>query len=138
MISSAAVADMVTEAVSRLGPLTLMVSNAGIAPAQPTLSVTEKDIDSIFGVKFKGIFNCYPQAARQMIAQGNPGTCAGINRYKIVGCASIAGFKGLPALGIYSESKFTVRGLTQSVAAEMARHKITVNAYAPGIVGTTM
>lgn len=115
-----------------------MVSNAGIAPAQPTLSVTEKDIDSIFGVKFKGIFNCYPQAARQMIAQGNPGTCAGINRYKIVGCASIAGFKGLPALGIYSESKFTVRGLTQSVAAEMARHKITVNAYAPGIVGTTM
>lgn len=64
--------------------------------------------------------------------------CAGINRYKIVGCSSIAGFKGLPTLGLYSASKFAVRGLTQSLAAEMARHNITVNAYAPGVVTTGM
>lgn len=129
---------MVTETVSRLGPLTLMVANAGIAPVQPTLSVTEDDIDRILGVNFKGTFNCYAQAARQMIAQGDPEPCAGIHRYKIVGCASIAGFKGLPTLGIYSASKFAVRGLTQSMAAEMARHKISVNAYAPGIVASAM
>lgn len=129
---------MVTETVSRLGPLTLMVANAGIAPVQPTLSVTEDDIDRVLGVNFKGTFNCYAQAARQMIAQGDPEPCAGIHRYKIVGCASIAGFKGLPTLGIYSASKFAVRGLTQSMAAEMARHKISVNAYAPGIVASAM
>lgn len=136
--SSTAVADMVTETVSSLGPLTLMVANAGIATVQPALSVSEKDIDNIFGVNFKGAFNCYSQAARQMIAQGDPDMSAGVNRYKIVGCASIAGFKGLPTLGIYSASKFAIRGLTQSLAGEMARHEITVNAYAPGIVGTEM
>lgn len=132
------VTDLVTEAVSRLGPLTLMVANAGIAPVQPALSVSEKDIEEIFNVNVKGAFNCYTQAARQMIAQGDPQMCAGINRYKIVGCSSIAGFKGLPTLGLYSASKFAVRGLTQSLAAEMARHNITVNAYAPGVVTTGM
>lgn len=129
---------MVNETVSRLGPLTLMVANAGIAPAQPILSSSEKDIDRVFNVNFKGTFNCYSQAAQKMIQQGDPETCAGINRYKIVGCASIAGFKGFPTLGIYSASKFAIRGLTHSFAAEMARHRITVNAYAPGIVGTVM
>ena len=65
--SSAAVADMVIETMSQLSPHTLMVLNASITPDQPTLSVTEKDINSIFGMNFKGTFNCYSQASQQMI-----------------------------------------------------------------------
>ncbi|KAE8356669.1 hypothetical protein BDV28DRAFT_126711 [Aspergillus coremiiformis] len=136
--SSSSVEAMVRETVEKLGPLTLMVANAGIAQIKRLLDVTEADIDQVFTVNFKGVFNCYTHAARQMIAQGDPQAAAGVGVYKIVGASSIAGFKSLAALGIYSASKWAVRGLTQAMAMEMAPHKITVNAYAPGIVGTPM
>lgn len=129
---------MIKETVAQLGPLTLMVANAGIQQVKPLLKVTEEDVDRVFNVNFKGVFNCYTQAARQMIAQGDPQAAAGVAVYKIVGAASIVAFKPFATLGIYSASKFAVRGLTQAMAMKMARHKITVNAYAPGIVGTPM
>ena len=65
-----------------------------------------------------------------MITQGGGG--------KIVGAASIAAHKGFPLLGTYCSTKFAVRSLTQSAAQEWAEHGITVNAYCPGIVDTTM
>ena len=133
-----AVEAMVRETVEKLGPLTLMVANAGVCQTKPLLSVTESDIDKVFSVNLKGTFNCYTHAARQMIAQGDPQTVAGVRVYKIIGAASITAFKGAGALGIYSASKWAVRGLTQAMAIEMAPHKITVNAYAPGIIGTAM
>ncbi|OQE35133.1 hypothetical protein PENCOP_c014G03376 [Penicillium coprophilum] len=136
--SSTAVASMVSKTVADLGPLTLMIANAGIAPVSPLLHTTKEEIDRVFSVNFGGVFNCYSEAARQMIAQGDPDTAAGVKRYKIVGAASIAAFRAFPGCGIYSASKFAVRGLTQAMAAEMAPHSITVNAYAPGIVGTPM
>ncbi|KAF3039921.1 hypothetical protein E8E12_007042 [Didymella heteroderae] len=77
-----------------------------------------------------GVFNCYKAAAEQMISQGSGG--------KLLGAASIVAFKPFPLLSHYSASKWAVRGLTQAFAMEMAEHKITVNAYAPGIVGTAM
>ena len=77
-----------------------------------------------------GVYNCYATAAKQMIEQGNGG--------KILGAASIVAFKPFALLSHYSASKWAVRGLTQAFAMEMAEHKITVNAYAPGIVGTAM
>ncbi|EIT80068.1 hypothetical protein BDV35DRAFT_392699 [Aspergillus flavus] len=136
--SSSAVEAMVRETVKKLGPLTLMVANAGIAQIKHLLKVTEADIDEVFSVNFKGVFNCYTHAARQMIAQGDPQSAAGVGMYKIVGASSIVGFRAFGALGIYSASKWAVRGLTQAMAMEMAPHKITVNAYAPGVVGTSM
>jgi meso-butanediol dehydrogenase/(S,S)-butanediol dehydrogenase/diacetyl reductase len=57
---------------------------------------------------------------------------------KIISAASIAGHEGFPMLGVYSATKFAVRGLTQAAAQELAPFGITVNAYAPGIVGTGM
>jgi len=62
----------------------------------------------------------------------------GTTGYKIIGCASIVAFKPFPLLSHYSASKWAVRGLTQGFAMEMSKHKIQVNAYAPGIVGTAM
>ncbi|KAL1985471.1 hypothetical protein VTN96DRAFT_7914 [Rasamsonia emersonii] len=129
---------MIKQTVEQLGPLTLMVANAGIAQIKPLLDVTEADIDQVFDVNFKGVFNCYTLAAKQMIAQGDPQPAAGVGVYKIVGAASIVGFKAFATLGIYSASKWAVRGLTQALAMELAPHKITVNTYAPGIVGTNM
>lgn len=65
-----------------------------------------------------------------MISQGSGG--------KLLGAASVVAFRPFAMLSHYSASKWAVRGLTQSFAVEMAEHKITVNAYAPGIVGTAM
>ncbi|GAB1204254.1 hypothetical protein APSETT445_002904 [Aspergillus pseudonomiae] len=100
--SSSAVEEMVRETVEKLGPLTLMVANAGIAQIKRLLNVTEADIDEVFSVNFKGVFNCYTHAARQMIAQGDPQSAAGVGVYKIVGAASIVAFKAFAALGVYS------------------------------------
>src|SRR5699024_6188133 len=86
----------------------------------------------------KGVFNCYTHAAQQMIAQSDPETAAGVRVYKILGAASIGGFRASARLGVYCASKFAVRGLTQAFAQECTPHKITVNAYAPGLINTSM
>lgn len=132
----AEVQDMIKQSVDALGPLTIMVANAGIAQVQPILEISDEDAHKMFEVNFFGVWNCYTHAARQMIKQGAvPEDSTG---YKIIGCASIVAFKPFPLLSHYSASKWAVRGLTQVFAMEMARHKINVNAYAPGIVGTSM
>ncbi|KAF2732765.1 acetoin dehydrogenase-like protein [Polyplosphaeria fusca] len=124
------VEDMVQASVSELGPLNTMVANAGIAQVKALLDLTEQDLKRMFEVNVYGVFNCYSSAAKQMIKQGNGG--------KLLGAASIVAFKPFALLSHYSASKWAVRGMTQAFAMEMAEHKITVNAYAPGIVGTAM
>jgi len=110
--------------------LDTMVANAGIAQVKGLLELTEQDLRTMFEVNVYGVFNCYSAAAKQMIKQGNGG--------KLLGAASIVAFKPFPMLSHYSASKWAVRGLTQAFAMEMSEHNITVNAYAPGIVGTAM
>ncbi|RMJ19299.1 hypothetical protein CDV36_000995 [Fusarium kuroshium] len=126
----AQVEEMVAASVRELGPLTTMVANAGIAQVKPILDVTTDDLRRMFDINVFGTFNCYSVAAKQLIKQGTPG--------KLIGAASITAMKSFPMLSHYSASKFAVRGFTQAFAMEMAPHKITVNAYAPGIVGTAM
>lgn len=70
---------MVSESASALGPVNLMVANAGIAQVKGLLDLTEKDFQRMFEVNVYGVFNCYQAAAKQMIAQGGGG--------KILGCA---------------------------------------------------
>lgn len=110
--------------VDELGPLSTMVANAGIAQVKGLLELTEEDLKRMFEVNVYGVHNCYSIAAKQMISQGHGG--------KIMGAASIVAFKPFPLLSHYSASKWAVRGLTQAYAMELAEHKITVNAYAPG------
>ncbi|KAI9812031.1 MAG: hypothetical protein M1827_004923 [Pycnora praestabilis] len=128
--SQDAVNSLVEKSVSELGPLNVMIANAGIAQVKGLLDLTEEDIRKMFDVNFFGVYNCYAAAARQFIKQGGGG--------KILGAASIVAFKPFPLLSHYSASKWAIRGLTQAFAMEMAPHSITVNAYAPGIVGTAM
>ncbi|KAK9250260.1 hypothetical protein V1507DRAFT_468130 [Lipomyces tetrasporus] len=75
------------------------------------------------------------QSSWHMIAQGPPRESAGFGVYKIIGDSSIAAFKSFQTLGIYSASKWVVRGLTQAMAMESAPHEIAVN-YAHGILDT--
>lgn len=134
--SSSDVRSMIKESVDKLGPLTVMVANAGIAQVAPALEISDADVQRMFNVNFMGVWSCYTEAARQMISQG--AVPEGSSGYKILGAASIVAFKPFPLLAHYSASKWAVRGFTQVFAMEMAKHKINVNAYAPGIVGTAM
>ncbi|KAM3423881.1 hypothetical protein BST61_g1277 [Cercospora zeina] len=129
------VEDMIQHVVNELGPLNTMVANAGIAQVKALLDLTEEDFENMFRVNVFGINNCYQAAAKQIIKQGNATAEAPA---KLIGCASIVAFKPFALLSHYSASKWAVRGLTQAYAMEMAEHHITVNAYAPGIVGTAM
>lgn len=124
------VEGMVGRAAEELGRLDVMVANAGIAQVKSLLDITAEDFDRVMKVNVRGLFLSYQAAARRMIEQGSGG--------KIIGAASIAGHKGFALLGHYSASKFAVRALTQAAAQEWAEHGITVNAYCPGIVDTSM
>jgi len=124
------VKGLVESVVKEFGKLNVFVANAGIARVKPLLETTSEDFESVLSVNVKGTFHCYKYAAQQMIAQGDGG--------RIIGASSLAGKKGHAMLSAYCASKFAVRGLTQTAAIELGHHGITVNAYAPGPIHTSM
>ncbi|KAI0163999.1 hypothetical protein GGR57DRAFT_452032 [Xylariaceae sp. FL1272] len=111
------------------------IANAGIAQVKQLLEVTDRDFQRMFEVNVFGVQNCFAEAAKQMISQGN---CKPDDPGKLIAASSIVAFKPFAMLPHYSASKWAVRGLTQAYAMDLAEHHITVNAYAPGIVGTAM
>lgn len=121
---------MVDDVVREFGKLDVMVANAGVNRGMPLQEVTEETWDWIMDINAKGVYFCDQAAALQMIKQGHGG--------KILNAASGAGRKGSLNLSVYCASKFAVVGITQCFALELAAHKITVNAYCPGIVDTPL
>lgn len=130
------VANLIQQTVKELGPLTVMVANAGIVQIKTALDTTEADFRKVLDVNLVGVWQCYQQAAKQMIAQGS--VADGSPGYRIIGATSIAGMRPFQAMSAYITSKYAVRGLTAAFAKEMGAHNITVNAYAPGVVDTPM
>jgi meso-butanediol dehydrogenase/(S,S)-butanediol dehydrogenase/diacetyl reductase len=120
----------VDHAEKELGRFDIMVNNAGIAQIEPLLNVTPEQVDRIFKINVNGVLWGIQAAAKKFQARKQKG--------KIISAASIAGHDGFAMLGVYSATKFAVRGLTQAAAKELASDGITVNAYCPGIVGTDM
>ncbi|KAI0002337.1 NAD(P)-binding protein [Xylariaceae sp. FL0662B] len=129
------VKQMVQTSVKELGPLNTFIANAGICQVKALLDLAEQDLERMFAVNVFGFHNCFVEASKQMIGQGN---CRPDRPGKLIGASSIVSFKPFPLLPAYSASKWAVRGLIQSYALELAAHDITVNSYAPGIVGTAM
>ncbi|MBB2169412.1 acetoin reductase [Gluconacetobacter aggeris] len=120
----------VGHAAQVLGGFDIMVNNAGIAQVKALASVTPEDVERIFRINVQGVLWGIQAAADRFIALGRKG--------KIINACSIAGHDGFALLGVYSATKFAVRGLTQAAAKEYASKGITVNAYCPGVVGTDM
>jgi len=120
----------VDHAEKELGRFDIMVNNAGIVQVGSLLDVAPEQVDKIFRVNVQGVLWGIQAAAKKFKARKQKG--------KIINAASIAGHDGFAMLGVYSATKFAVRGLTQAAAKELASDGITVNAYCPGIVGTDM
>lgn len=123
----------VQTAVAEFGRLDTYVNNAGIAQIKLLKDQTPAEMQQIFAVNVFGTLYGIQAAAAQYEKQAD-----GDHIRKIINASSIAGHIAFDMLGAYSATKFAVRGLTQAAAKELGRHKITVNAYCPGIVGTAM
>ncbi|KZV71250.1 NAD(P)-binding protein [Peniophora sp. CONT] len=124
----AEVEKLVTKTAQELGRVDVMVANAGIGHVSLIVDMDPAAFDRVYALNVRAVALCYKHAARQMIKQGWGG--------RLIGASSGAGKLGVPGLSAYSSSKFAIRGLSQSVAMELRRYKITVNTYAPGLIDT--
>ena len=126
----ASIDAMVATVVRRTGGIDILVNNAAVFDLAPVVEVTEKSWDLLFSVNVKGLFFTLQAVARRMIVQGRGG--------KIINMASQAGRRGEALVSTYCATKAAVISLTQSAGLDLIKHRINVNAIAPGVVDTPM
>lgn len=128
--NSDSIRDCFTEIIAQVGTPDVLVNNAGIAIDNYLLDQTEKEWDAVLDTDLKGVFLVGQAAARAMIDAGKPGS--------IINIASILGLAVAKTLASYGAAKAGVISLTRTMALEWVRHKIRVNAIAPGYFMTEM
>jgi 3-oxoacyl-[acyl-carrier protein] reductase len=119
---------MVRAVEDGLGPIDVLVNNAGVFPRVPFLDMSEDDWDYVLDVNLKGSFFCAQAAAKSMVAGGRQGS--------IINLTSGAAYRGSPRGVHYCASKGGVLSMTRQMALELAPHGIRVNAIAPGLTDT--
>jgi NAD(P)-dependent dehydrogenase (short-subunit alcohol dehydrogenase family) len=120
---------MLQQVEAGLGPLYLLVNNAGLLRTGPTPDLSEEDWDATFDVDVKGVFLCSQAAIRRMIPR---------REGRIVNVASIAGHIVRVEQIAYCSAKAAVIHFSRCLAVEMAPHNITVNCLCPGMTRTDM
>ena len=120
---------MAAAARAELGPISLLVSNAGVAGQMQIQDVAEADFDRYFAVNVKGAYNAI-QAVLPDMLHAHAGA--------IVTVSSMWGLRGASCEAVYSATKAALIGLTRSVAMELAPSGIRANCVAPGVVNTDM
>jgi NAD(P)-dependent dehydrogenase (short-subunit alcohol dehydrogenase family) len=126
----ASVAAAFTHAAGALGPIDVVVNNAGISILKPSLELAEADWDAVVDTNLRGAWLVAQAAARALVAAGRPG--------RIINIASIVGLRPIGQLAPYAAAKAGLIHLTRVLAMEWARHGIQVNAIAPGYVETDL
>jgi NAD(P)-dependent dehydrogenase (short-subunit alcohol dehydrogenase family) len=121
---------LVAAAVARFGRVDIMVNNAGIAPVQDFLDISEANYDRVLAVNLKGAFMGTQAAARQMIAQGGGGV--------IINMSSINSGLANPRVATYAISKGGMNQVTSTAAVAFAPHGIRVVGVGPGTIATDM
>ena len=126
----ASIRAAVARAEAELGPIDVLLNNAGIAVQKPAAEFTEEDYREQMGTNLDGAWFCAQEVGKRMIARGKGG--------KIVNMASMLAQKAVPQLALYCMSKAAMVQMTRCLALEWARHDIQVNAILPGYIETEM
>ena len=124
-----AVAEAFAAVKEKFGSLDILANNAGVSSRTSLYDYTLEEFSKILDINLKAVFVCSQAAARIMKEQGG-----GV----IINTSSMVGEYGQPAGCGYPATKFAVNGLTRSLARELAKDKIRVNAVAPGVTRTDM
>ncbi len=124
-----AVTALFEEVTAALGPVTVLVNNAGITRDNLLLRMTVDEFDQVIATNLRSAFLCTKAALRGMLKA----------RWgRVVSIASVAGVAGNPGQANYAASKAGLIGFSKSVAKEVGSRGITVNVIAPGFIETDM
>lgn len=121
--------EMLTEAEGKLGPIHVLINNAGITNDKLLMRMNAEDFERVLKINLTGTFNMTQHAIKKMLKQR-----AG----RIINLSSVVGLMGNIGQANYAASKAGVIGFTKSVAREAAARGVTCNAIAPGFIETEM
>jgi len=122
------IVDAITAAEDQLGPLSILVNNAGVVVSKPFFEHTEEDWDYVVDTNLKGAWLAAREFAHNLVEKKRPG--------RIINISSILGFRTIGRVPAYCAAKAGLTHLTGVLAMELARYGILVNALAPGYVET--
>ena len=123
----AAVADLADSLTQRLGPIDVLVNNAGIVQDAQLTKMTDEQFDLVIDINLRGVYNCAKAVVDTMVAQGG-----GV----ILNASSVVGVYGNFGQTNYAATKFGVIGFVKTWAKELGKKGIRANAVCPGFVAT--
>jgi len=131
-VSEAAEVEAAVEAaIDEFGRIDVLANHAGIESMADIVKLEEAMWDEVLATNLKGVWLCAKHVGKHFVKRGEGG--------KIVNTASVSGMTGISlANGHYNASKWGVRGLTKTLALELAEHDVTVNAVCPTAVETPL
>jgi galactitol 2-dehydrogenase len=124
--NQASIDRAVAETEDRLGGIDILINNAALFDLAPIVEITRNSFDRLFAINVAGTLFTLQAVAKKMIERGEGG--------KIINMASQAGRRGEPLVAVYCATKAAVISLTQSAGLDLIKHRINVNAIAPGVV----
>ena len=116
------------EVIKAYGKIDVLVNNAGVSSATPFEKYTEEEYEKVVDINIKAVYNCSKAVVEYMKENGGV----------ILNTSSMVSIYGQPSGVMYPASKFAVNGMTKSLARELGKYNIRVNAVAPGITETDM
>jgi NAD(P)-dependent dehydrogenase (short-subunit alcohol dehydrogenase family) len=130
VMNAGSVEQAFAQAEDKFGPVEILINNAGVTVTRAALDLAENEWDSVIDTNLKGVWLVAQHAARRMIHHNTGGS--------IVNIASILGLRVAGGVTPYAISKAGVVQMTKALALEWARHRIRVNALAPGYIETEL